>query len=494
MKPYSSKSKYGQYYKNFNKDEKICIFCTDDTICGKIVQSKNYSTNGMREHLRSHGVSESAIISKNDTLINNRQKISKFAKTIFERTDSTFTIARLICCEMISINSLASSIAMKTLFDKAFGIELTRYYIWNAVQKVHEIMVDHIKEQMEDKKITVTIDDWTSRQSIGFCNINASYVQNNTLVNHCLGLIRLHKTDGLNLSTKVKERFSAFNILPKFITTDGASNMITMSRHGGFLQQKCLVHGIQLVVFDLIFSKKNKITELPELEFDNCEDDSEISESQTSDSEALLNDESDDSDFKNCCEQSIEIFDYNGKIKHENLLLIKKVRSIMVFLKRSTKQRELFKKYTKLSHIIDVCTRWNSTLSMLKRFLRLHVPLQKASLDSQEIAKKAKFSATDILIIQNIVKILIPFDDATRNLSKAGTNIHMADIILQMMVSKIDNENLKEQALNKIKQRREIWSDVLLFLKNDFKSICFYTEPTDSQIIDLYNKVIKLFI
>ena len=330
-----------------------------------------------------------------------------------------------------------------------------------------------------------------TRQSIGFCNIIASYIENGDFKTFCLGLIKLTKADGLSIARKISERLELFGIAPKFITTDGASNMMTMSKHGGFLQQKCLVHGIQLVVTELIFSKKNHLTDLPELDVDN--DDSNTSDV---DDDTLTSPSSEDSEFgeeNNTNEEeaeTIEIFDENGKIKFEYSNLIKKVRTVMVFLKRSTKHREVVKKYTGLSPVVDVCTRWNSTLHMLQRFARIIDALRKGSIDSPELAKRVKFSNEEELAIHTLIKVLMPFDLATKNLSKKGTNLHMADIILQILLSKIENDALHDRTLTRILERREVWSDVLLFLKTGFQSIYFYSEPSDDQIIQLYYRVI----
>ena len=60
----------------------------------------------------------------------------------------------------------------------------------------------------------------------------------------------------------------------------------------------------------------------------------------------------------------------------------------MATLKRSNKQRNILWNYTELDPVVDVPTRWNSTLAILKRFTRLGKPLKNGSIDSLEIKSK----------------------------------------------------------------------------------------------------------
>ena len=161
----------------------------------------------------------------------------------------------------------------------------------------------------------------------------------------------------------------------------------------------------------------------------------------------------------------------------------------MVYLKRSTKQRNILKKYTLLSPIVDVCTRWNSTLHMIRRFIQIFRDLKKAALDSKEINEKMVFSDNDFAAIVQMVKILTPFEIATNKLSERGTNLHMADIILESLVFQIDDPDLRSKTVDRIEQRRTFLSDILLFLRGDTENI-FYNVPSDKSIIETYQKVI----
>ncbi|MEN2498263.1 MAG: hypothetical protein MHMPM18_002566 [Marteilia pararefringens] len=103
------------------------------------------------------------------------------------------------------------------------------------------------------------------------------------------------------------------------------------------------------------------------------------------------------------------------------------VRRVMVLVKRSTKQRNILQAYTNIAAKIDVVTRWNQTLAMLKRFLRISDHLRKASFDSQEMKKRMVFATDEnIQAIKSLCEMLQPFDTVTKSLSANNVNLHSA--------------------------------------------------------------------
>ncbi|MEN2498354.1 MAG: V-type proton ATPase 21 kDa proteolipid subunit [Marteilia pararefringens] len=179
------------------------------------------------------------------------------------------------------------------------------------------------------------------------------------------------------------ERLKEFDLSPKFVTSDGASNMTIMARHSSFWQQKCIDHGIQLIANEIIFPKRQK-GPVPSF----CQDDSEFVETDDDlDNDPYIDDHNQGDP---CVEDAvdIEVFEENSiVIKEKYKSLIMDVRRVMVLVKLSTKQRNILRAYTNIAAKIDVVTRWNSTLEMLKRFLRISDHLRKASFDSQEMKK-----------------------------------------------------------------------------------------------------------
>lgn len=103
--------------------------------------------------------------------------------------------------------------------------------------------------------------------------------------------------------------------------------------------------------------------------------------------------------------------------------LLQKCRNIVRFFKKSTlamdhlmKEQEKLNK-TPLKPIQDVCTRWNSTLYMLERLLHLHNDncLTIALSNSANAPEILNFS--DISTIKEIVAVLKPFEEATKQVS-----------------------------------------------------------------------------
>jgi len=116
-------------------------------------------------------------------------------------------------------------------------------------------------------------------------------------------------------------------------------------------------------------------------------------------------------------DESNELHD-SGKIK----LILKKCRIIVGFFKRSEvgnrilgeKQRQLgFTQLLKLKQ--DVRTRWNSTLIMLERLVKLKEPLTVTMISVKEAP--SNLTPEEWVIIEDIVPLLRPFNSLTIELS-----------------------------------------------------------------------------
>ena len=97
--------------------------------------------------------------------------------------------------------------------------------------------------------------------------------------------------------------------------------------------------------------------------------------------------------------------------------------------------------------------------------------------------------------IKSLIVVLQYFDEATRLLSETSANLHTADLALQILTENLSNyKDIQKRTIERIVERRCVWSDIILYLKNDHTGITLYNEPSYHVIEQLYNNVILLFL
>ena len=130
---------YGKYYaEHDSKDKKICIALKKDgKICGEIISSKAYSTSALKSHLNSaHSIFNPKAINENVKT----PSITRFTTKLdpFDQNTLSFTIARLVCQDLMSINLVGKSKGIKTLLKKAYNVNsISPYFIWKHVDMVY---------------------------------------------------------------------------------------------------------------------------------------------------------------------------------------------------------------------------------------------------------------------------------------------------------------------------------------------------------------------
>ena len=142
-------------------------------------------------------------------------------------------LVNLVAKTMMTPHAIEKSKAMQYLFKKTYGKNFTQHQIWSAVERVNGMIEKDIIDKLKGKNVSITLDDWTARPNVGYANINA-YIreENGLLKGFSLGLVRLNETDGASLAEAISQHLRKFGIKPTFVTTDGASNMKTMSVSG----------------------------------------------------------------------------------------------------------------------------------------------------------------------------------------------------------------------------------------------------------------------
>ena len=161
--------------------------------------------------------------------------------------------------------------------------------------------------------------------------------------------------------------------------------------------------------------------------------------------------------------------------------------------------RKTVKKFTKLPKlsnslaqktskrvIIDVKTRWNSLLHIIRRFVELRTDINKVLVEENiDII----LSNNQIGIMIGLVEILGPVEKAVLQLSSKDCNLVTADLILEKMFNEIllvDDSPIKTDIVNslmsRIVERRTIASDILFFFQKEQLGNPlnrFYKEPNN---------------
>ena len=92
-------------------------------------------------------------------------------------------------------------------------------------------------------------------------------------------------------------------------------------------------------------------------------------------------------------------------------------------------------------------------------------------------------------ILNSLIGLLEPFEEATRLLSCEDTNLVTADLILMNCLNKITVQSVRQSFHSRVLNRRNKWSDILLYLQNEHHGVDFFQMPHQNEIIDIYNKV-----
>lgn len=454
----------------FNNDLKVCL--VED--CGEKIKAPGTNRTNLMHHLK-----EKHKIELKGQLSSNQPTIKKFQADPLISKKFEIVLAKQVCLDFVSPYAIYRKESFKALYLKAYNQIVTEEKLWRAVDYMYDLLKSCVLKEINDsiQKPTITLDDWGCRNGREYCNINVYVTKSKTVMNDdveeevhfvkklSLSLAEIPKTDSASLSIGIKDKLAEFKVNPLFITTDGASNMTRMAKLSGFEQQQCYLHAINLFVVDLVYKK----SEFLDAELD-CEESDELNED--------LDDEFEPSDEIECSEEISDI--------------ISSVRKMMTRLARSKNLRYVLRKFSELSPINDVQTRWNSMCLMLERALELLTPLRQASLVSKEIKLISEFFTDGVKAkIERLLKILTPVKDAVTELSAEDNNLLSADIILTKCYREFIgiSSDVAQRFYDRIKARRKPWSNILAFFIGDISKNDFYDAPEDSEIVNLYEKI-----
>ncbi|KAL4136315.1 hypothetical protein QTP88_007863 [Uroleucon formosanum] len=272
---------------------------------------------------------------------------------------------------------------MVKLLDSRYQIPSRRALGRTIIPNIYSNVRNKVQTLLNDTSfIALTTDIWTSINTDSFITITAHFFPkgHSQLKTVVLCTKKLHHGHtGVYLAEIMTSELNSWGILDKItaIVTDSGANIKSAIRLMNIQHIPCTAHKLNLVVQQALYLS---------------EDDS-------------------------VGEESHELHD-SGKIK----LILKKCRVIVGFFKRSEvgnrilgeKQTQLgFTQLLKLKQ--DVRTRWNSTLIMLERLVKLKEPLTVTMISVKEAP--SNLTPEEWVIIEDIVPLLRPFNSLTIELS-----------------------------------------------------------------------------
>lgn len=459
-----------------------CVFQRDGgACCGSILKmGKRKSTGTLTRHLRTvHQVEGDE----------DESSAKKQCRDSIEKV-----ISRLVAKDGFTLRVLTTSTTIRkwALLD---GYALPdspttiRAKIWLFYMQIKEEYIELFRiYKRNGLKFAITFDEWTSLRKRRYGNLNI-HVDGKTF---CLGLIRCNgsmpaeKCASL-ITDKLKEyQLEATDIVG--VTTDGAKVMEKMGRQLVYSHQLCMAHGLHLAVSDVLYSIE------PLSVRDLCGD---------------SNQEDEDDD------------EFDGLVEDPNIVpprltdkfglkdLIKKVGETVKLFSHSAVRNDVLQAYVKAVHkeeikLLGECkTRWNSTLAMIRRFLKLRLSVNQAiaeleiSMPSQ--VKLVPFTELQIESLNKVASALEQVEITLTKLCTRNTNLLEMDTALALLIERTPTTSLFSKALRnalikRISERRGIASCALQYLLNGYTNKlpeCFKKssrEEIEAYILAVYKR------
>lgn len=287
-----------------------------------------------------------------------------------------------------------------------------RYTLSNTLLDCQYLKIkNQLKEELRGAShISLTTDGWTSRTMTSYQAITAHYFINWQIKSALLGCFECHERHtGEYIKTQIMNLVSDWEIKEKIVAcvTDNAANMKAAVRLTGFEHFPCVAHSINLVV------------------------------------RAALRED-----------------DININIKKIKAIVEYFHRSPVASKKLSSLQEQLRPRQKPLKLIMDVATRWNSTLDMFERLLVLQEPLV-ATLGMLHNPVE-NLSEYEWQVLPQIIQVLKPFKELTEEVSaEKRVTISMVIVAIESIFGILDNLS---PSIN-----TDIGKNLLIKIRNEMK-------------------------
>lgn len=286
---------------------------------------------------------------------------------------------------------------------------------------------------LKHQKFSATVDEWTSFGNNRYLSVNL-HTNSSCGNTFNLGLIRIvkrcpaHEMKKLFIG-KLKE-FQLCETDVVACTSDGASVCVKFGTLIISTHQQSLNHGIHLAVVDVLVkknSKRNMVVHNTDTDADSdgsadSDDGENEYASDISDFDEGNNTNSDsDCDFEDAAYVMIEL----QPDIHAALVKVRKI--VRIFknspVKNSFPQEHVRKEHGKdLKMLLDVKTRWNSTETMLQRFMFLYESSCKPALLELNHDNDL-LNAAELQLLRDLLQCLQPIKLAITELSKRDCDL-----------------------------------------------------------------------
>uniref|UniRef100_A0A1X7UJA9 BED-type domain-containing protein n=1 Tax=Amphimedon queenslandica TaxID=400682 RepID=A0A1X7UJA9_AMPQE len=397
-------------------------------LCGEKVKTSGNTTNLMIHLKKYHESEHAAIMQQQEKVTQNPSKkrcteLAKGQLTLsgsIERTagypKNSFKRALIdkALVKMITTDLQPASFVEDTGFNEFLRVIDPKYtppsrrtIMRDHLSQLYSSKCDELRKELEGvQHCSITTDCWTSRATEGYIIVTCHYIRNNwelrSMVLNTTRLTTSHTSE--NLALALKEITDRWGITEKVhcCISDSANNIKRAIRLNQWSHLSCLAHTINLIVATSISHDQELVT------------------------------------------------------------LVGSVKKIVSFFHHSSKamdslhlnQKRLNLPEHKLIQQVD--TRWNSTYYMLERYLEQYEAIKTTLclLDRNDLMIPRERNTA----LQEVVKILTPFESVTREISSenytSGSKIIPISRCLQRLVStSVTSHSLAESLVTEMRAR-----------------------------------------
>jgi hypothetical protein len=328
---------------------------------------------------------------------------------------------------------------------------ILKYYEQKKKETIELLRQLRQSKDYESARFSLSIDEWSSLKNRRYFNICVHYTGG---IFYNLGLVYIPGKCGASetrqiVETRLEEFGLCFEKDVVAVTSDGPNVMIKFGRESPTEMVLCLNHAIHLSVI-ATFSNKNSTD-------DESSDDARLSTIQELDENSDTDEDGDD-----------ELEPETSRTTHypQNIdKALKETRDLVKLFRKSPLKNISLQKHVKqelgheLNLLMDVRTRWNSTMLMIERFLKLQNAVKKSLID---LNMYSKWNENNIGVLQSLLDILHPIKLCIEALSRRDATILTSEAILNVLMEKLRSmqndlaNRFLENLRNKIDGRRNV--------------------------------------